>query len=93
MKSPLGSVFRITILAIVLIAVPGLKHSAHACSERSTEIYYYNRFIACTPEAECGPRVLVGQQIWDCDGSYSSWGHTSSVSETFRSACTICEPE
>jgi hypothetical protein len=93
MKSPLGSVFRITILAIVLIAVPSLKHSAYACGERSTEIDYYNRFIACTPEGGCAPRVLVGQQIWDCDGSYSSWGTTSSVSETFRSACAICEPQ
>jgi hypothetical protein len=96
MKSALWSVFRIAVLAIVLMAFPGLKHSANACGETETEIDYYNTWghfgPPCTPEGECAPRYLVGQQNWWCDGSYTSWGTTSSVSETHTDVCVECGP-
>jgi hypothetical protein len=94
MKSWLRSAFRITVLAIILIAVPGLKHSAHACGETSTEIDYYNDRIPCAPEGGCtGLSVLVGQQIWACDGTYSSWGRVSSISSTHSDSCVECGPQ
>jgi hypothetical protein len=94
MKSALWSVFRIGVLAIVLIAVPGLKHSANACGETMTEIDYYPRFIACAPEG-CipGDPHVVGMEVWDCDGSYSTWGTITNHSQTFTSVCAFCGPE
>jgi len=93
MKSWFRSAFRITALAIVLIAVPGLKHSAQACGETSTEIDYYGLVGPCAPEGPCGPPPLVGQQIWECDGTYSSWGRVTSLSDTYTDVCVECGPQ
>ena len=93
MKSWSGSTIRIAVLALVLIGVPGLKHSAHACGETSTEIDYYGLAGPCAPEGPCGPPPLVGQQLWECDGSYSSWGRVTRVSATYTDFCVECGPQ
>jgi hypothetical protein len=44
----------------------------------------------------CGPSThIVGQEIYECDGSYTSWGITNctfDVRTTYQS-CPICPPE
>ncbi len=39
------------------------------------------------------PKVVVGQEHWECDGSYSSWGIVCEDYSQVVKRCPLCGPE